>query len=289
MTITTIAQPSRLSPPKLKIAILLNSYRSPFIAEIRDSYTRSIGAVSPESQLSFFYPADHYGNDSLAFPDPESFDLIVVGGGNADPRKKHAWILRVHKFILDVVAHHPRKKMVGLCWGHQTISMLFGGEIVDMDVPELGVTESKLTPAGSQFFSSPKRTPTAHCHVEAPGQGGILRLQQHHRRAVGTPPRGFYELLAGNQSFLSHNNSILTFQGHPEKDARCAKLRIGDAMRWFGVEVGDHVAMGRIQRDMERQHDGHEVWGRVFEWVREKGSGVGMEVHHSAHGGGMHL
>ncbi|KAK4225052.1 class I glutamine amidotransferase-like protein [Podospora fimiseda] len=281
MTITTHHhhQPSRLGlspPPKLKIAILLNSYRSPFIAEIRDSYTRSIGAVSPESHLSFFYPADHYGNDSLAFPDPELFDLIVVGGGNADPRKKHAWILRVHKFILDVVAHHPRKKIVGICWGHQTISMLFGGEIVDMDVPELGVTESKLTPSGTQFFS-------------AIGQGGILRLQQHHRRAVGTPPRGFHELLAGNQSFLSHNNSILTFQGHPEKDARCAKLRIGDAMRWFGVELGDHAAMGRIQRDMERQHDGHEVWGRVLEWVREKGSGVGMMDHHSVHGGGMHL
>ncbi|KAK4163888.1 class I glutamine amidotransferase-like protein [Cladorrhinum sp. PSN259] len=298
MTITILTH-HRPSTPPLKIAILLNSYRSSFISEIRDSYTRSISAVSPDAQLSFFYPADHFGNDSLAFPDPDLFDLIVIGGGNVNPRKRHAWILSVHKFILEEVVPR-RKKMLGICWGHQTLSMLFGGEVVDMEVPELGVTESKLTPTGTQFFSSncsasPKRfshsNSNSHALETAGGQGlgGILRLQQHHRREVGTAPKGFHEILANNQSFLSHNNAILTFQGHPEKDARCAKLRIGDAARWFqGTESGgDHAAMmGRIQRDMERQHDGAEVWRRVFEWVKEKPL-AGMEVH--GHGGVVHL
>ncbi|KAK4097612.1 class I glutamine amidotransferase-like protein [Parathielavia hyrcaniae] len=250
-TDTTTTANNNTSP--LRIAILLNSFRSPFIAEIRDSYVRSIGAVAPDAALAFFHPADKADD----FPDPGAFDLIVVGGSNADPRKKHQWILRVHQFILDVVARHPRKKLCGICWGHQTISMLFGAELVDMETPELGVTEAKLTPAGRGFF--PRQ-----------GGDGVVLLQQHHRRAVGTPPRGFSELLVGNQSFLSHNNTILTFQGHPEKDARCARLRIRDATRWFGVEGDDNAALAYIEQAMERPHDGAEVWGRVLEWARER-------------------
>ncbi|KAK3295204.1 class I glutamine amidotransferase-like protein [Chaetomium fimeti] len=253
--------PTRLQPP-LRIAILLNSYRSPFITEIRDSYVRSTGAVAgDDAELTFFLPAEKPDD----FPDPDAFDLIVVGGGNADPRKRHPWILRVHKFILDVVANHPRTKLCGICWGHQTISMLFGAELVDMETPELGVTDAKLTPVGRRFF-------------ERQSGNGAVRLQQHHRRGVGTPPRGFYELLVGHQAFLSHNRAILTLQGHPEKDAHCAKLRVRDATRWFGVDEGDKAALLQFEMAMDREHDGPEVWDRIFEWAREEHPGHGVRL-----------
>ncbi|KAH6635779.1 class I glutamine amidotransferase-like protein [Chaetomium tenue] len=253
--------PTRIQPP-LRVAVLLNSYRSPFIAEIRDSYVRSTGAVAgDDAELTFFLPAEKPDD----FPDPDAFDLIVVGGGNADPRKKHPWILRVHKFILDVVANYPRTKLCGICWGHQTISMLFGAELVDMETPELGVTEAELTPAGSRFF-------------EREDGNGIVRLQQHHRRGVGTPPRGFHELLVGNQAFLSHDRTILTMQGHPEKDAQCAKLRVRDATRWFGLNEDDKAALLRIERAMDREDDGPEVWARIFEWAREEHPGYGVHL-----------
>lgn len=178
------------SPNPLKIAILLNSYRSPFITEIRDSYIRSLAAVAPDCSLTFFYPADKPGHQ---FPDPSAFDLIVIGGGNADPRKRHAWILAVHAFILDVVAHQQQglavAKLCGICWGHQTISMLFGGEVGDMEVPEVclpalpwrvraagllmgsvvGRDRVETHPTGSTIFaplshspSSPSRTRLGH-------------------------------------------------------------------------------------------------------------------------------
>jgi hypothetical protein len=119
------------------------------------------------------------------------------------------------------------------------------------------VTEAKLTPAGRRFF--PSR-----------GLEGTLRLQQHHRRAVGKAPQGFTELVAGNQGFLSHDNTILTLQGHPEKDAQCAKLRIHDATRWYGIDVDDHAARAAILRSMELPHHGAEVWERILRWAREK-------------------
>jgi glucosinolate gamma-glutamyl hydrolase len=117
--------------PPLRIAILLNSYRSPFIAEIRDSYIRTLSHTP--HHLTFYYPAE----DATSFPDPALFDLIVIGGGNADPRKRHPWILRVHRFILEVVEKWPGKKILGICWGHQTICMLFGSGIEDMEGPEV--------------------------------------------------------------------------------------------------------------------------------------------------------
>lgn len=116
----------------LNIAILLNSWRSRFIEAIRDSYIRTIGAVSPDSKLHFFYPVE---KDD--FPDPDEFDLIIIGGSNVDPRQNWPWMLRMHAFILRLVKDYPRKKICGICWGHQTIARLFGGDIVDMETPEV--------------------------------------------------------------------------------------------------------------------------------------------------------
>lgn len=92
-----------------------------------------------------------------------------------------------------------------------------------------------------------------------------------------TAPKGFHELIAGRQAFLSHNNAILTFQGHPEKDARTAKLRVRDAARWHGMDMGDAIAMGELVGRMEVEHDGLEVWRGVLRWVRE-GAGAGVGV-----------
>lgn len=187
-----------------------------------------------------------------------------------DPRKKHPWILRVQRYALDLIdgieeGKWRGKKVVGICWGHQTLGMLGGGEVVDCEVPELGVTSSTLTPAGLRFFSC------------GPRKDGTLRLQQHHRRRLGRSPRGFTELLAENQAFISHNNAILTFQGHPEKDARAAKRRIGDAARWYGTDMNDQGAVNELLRQIEAEHDGREVWERILRWV-----GEGVHVRESA-------
>lgn len=198
------------SPNPLKIAILLNSYRSPFITEIRDSYIRSLAAVAPDSSLTFFYPADKPGH---LFPDPSAFDLIVIGGGNADPRMRHAWILAVHAFILDVVAHQQQElavaKLCGICWGHQTISMLFGGDVGDMEVPEVcvpalpwrvraagllmgsvaGRDRVETHTAGSTFFSPPSPPLPSRSPPPSSPPPGRTRLR-HDPPPATPPPRG---------------------------------------------------------------------------------------------------
>jgi GMP synthase-like glutamine amidotransferase len=127
--------------PALQIAILLNSYRSQNISKYRQSYEITLKRVCPSAGLRFFYPADpaQRSEDSEALPDPDKFDLIVIGGGNVDARKTHAWIVEVKAFVLRVVTEYPDKKMCGICWGHQVISLVLGGEIAEMAGYEVGV------------------------------------------------------------------------------------------------------------------------------------------------------
>ncbi|CAJ2506259.1 Uu.00g003890.m01.CDS01 [Anthostomella pinea] len=237
----------------LRIAILLNSYRSRFLPAIRNSYERTLGGVCPAGTESvFFEPANRQGD----FPDPARFDLIVVGGSNVNPRKSHPWILEVHEFLRGVVRRWPQRKILGICWGHQTICRVFGGVVVDAAVPEMGVATVGLTEQGRQFF-----------HEAA--VPGCFKLHQHHRREVAAAPPGFAHLARGNQCLLNASNTILTFQGHPEKDAETARLRMHDSMRWFGFDAVDEKAWARLEQMIEMEHDGDMVWRRILDWVRE--------------------
>ncbi|KAI1866907.1 hypothetical protein JX265_007483 [Neoarthrinium moseri] len=249
------------APPRpLSIAILLNSYKSRFLPAIQASYVRTISAVAPDAELSFFEPAN-----KGEFPDPASFDLIVFGGANVDARRSHPWILKLHDFLRELVLRHPNKKVLGICWGHQTIARVFGGEIADMDVPEMGVTTIELTDAGRQFF--PHAT-----------SSGVLSIQQHHRREVALPGKGFRQLAFENQVLINEKNSILTLQGHPEKDAQTARLRMHDSMRWYGFDALDEKSWAKLDAQIESEHEGQIIWQRILEWVDEPVLGSGMRM-----------
>ncbi|XDG00616.1 hypothetical protein ABKA04_000231 [Annulohypoxylon sp. FPYF3050] len=246
------APPGAEQPP-LRIAILLNSYRSRLLPAIRSSYERTIGAVAPSARLAFYEPA----NKSGEFPDPAHFDLIVFGGSNVDPRKSHQWILDVHHFVRRLVYEYPEKKVLGICWGHQTISRVFGGSVVDAAYPEMGVATVNLTEAGRRFFPEAATV-------------GSFKLQQHHRREVAVPPPTFTQLAHGNQVLLNRTNTVLTFQGHPEKDGETARLRLHDSLRWYGFDAAiDEKAWIRLQELIFAEHDGPAVWKRILEWVWE--------------------
>lgn len=120
----------------------------------------------------------------------------------------------------------------------------------------MGVTSVNLTEQGCRFFPDS-------------ASGGSVRIQQHHRREVAKAPEGFVQLAQANQVLLNEHNTILTFQGHPEKDAETARLRMHDSMRWFGFGELDEKAWAKLELQIEMEHEGPMIWKRVFDWVRE--------------------
>lgn len=82
-------------------------------------------------------------------------------------------------------------------------------------------------------------------------------------------PKGFCELAHQRQCLVNDGNTILTFQGHPEKDAQTAKLRIADSKRWFGTDLHDHHAVTSLMAILDQEDDGKEIWRRILTWANE--------------------
>jgi GMP synthase-like glutamine amidotransferase len=235
----------------LKIAVLINGFEGPNTAAVRASFVSAITAASVSIQnsssptIDFFDPVV-----TQIHPDPSKYDLIVLSGGTVDPMGSDPWVLKLQGFLRSTIKDHPKQKMVGICWGHQTICVALGGTVGSMDAAEIGVRQINLTDEGTKMFPFAK--------------GGHAKIHEFHRREIKVPPEGFDSLAEGNQVFLSETDTVLTFQGHPEMNADLAKSLLASSPAYMGVEEGQKEALAK---NMESIHDGVHIWQRILAWV----------------------
>lgn len=162
------------------------------------------------------------------------------------------WVLKLQNYLRTTVAEHPKQKIVGICWGHQTTSVSFGGMVGNMDGPEIGVHTMTLTPRGREMFPS--------------AADGKLRIHEFHRREIKNPAEGFVPLAEGNQSFVNEKNTILTFQGHPELNSGLARNFVETTPAYMGLD-GEKKA--GLMESAGLEHDGVRIWERILRWVKE--------------------
>jgi GMP synthase-like glutamine amidotransferase len=237
----------------LKIAVLINGFEGPNSPATRASFVSAITAASASIRnsatpiIDFFDPVV-----AQVHPDRSNYDLIVLSGGTADPMGSDPWVLKLQAFLRAAIKDYPKQKMVGICWGHQTICAALGGTVGRMDAAEIGVTRIELTKAGSEMF------PFAN--------NGGMQIHEFHRREIKVPAKGFIPLAEGNQAFLSGTNTIVTFKGHPEMNTDLAKSLLASAPAYMGVEEGQKEM---LTENMESAHDGVHIWERILAWVSE--------------------
>ncbi|KAK7538553.1 putative copper/iron-regulated glutamine amidotransferase [Phyllosticta citribraziliensis] len=242
-----------------RIAILKNTPSA--IATVptsSDSFITALSAVAPGAQLDFYDPieAQEYPADAGA-----AYDLIILSGGTADINAPEPWVLKMLQFVRQLVKARAEgrtgAKVVGICWGHQAVHVALGGRMEAMGAsgPEMGVTTIGLTGEGSHFFDFAAEKKSYDIH-------------EFHKRQIVDPAPGFVPLAKQNQCFVSNDNSILTFQGHPEMSAKLAQSLLANASTYTQTMREDEQR--DIARRMEKEHDGQAILERVVRWVYEK-------------------
>ncbi|MFT7246085.1 MAG: GMP synthase-like glutamine amidotransferase [Candidatus Azotimanducaceae bacterium] len=129
-------------------------------------------------------------------------DGYLITGSRRSVYEDEPWILELGKYVVRL--HEARTPLVGICFGHQMIALVLGGNTEPAEAGwGVGVHKSRVL--GQEPFMDPPQEE--------------LQLIVSHKDQVNHLPAGA-ELLATSEfcpnSMFRIGNHILAFQGHPE-------------------------------------------------------------------------
>jgi len=156
---------------------------------------------------------------------PTTFDVdgFVVTGSRASVYWDEPWIPRVKEWASGAIDR--RLPALGVCWGHQLLADVLGGEVAAMDAYELGYATIERTTDDSRLLAGVDDTFTA--------------FATHSDSVVELPPGA--ELLAANDRAIHafRKDDVYGVQFHPEYDPQTAR-RVTAAKR-DGEATDDRV------------------------------------------------
>jgi GMP synthase-like glutamine amidotransferase len=135
------------------------------------------------------------------FPDPRACDAYLVTGSRHSVYDDLPWIASLADFVADVLAQ--RRRVVGICFGHQLIAHHFGGE-------------TRAADGGWCVGMQPAQVVDRACWMDPPADA--FKLLVSHRDQVVRLPPGARVFAVSRQCPLAGFvlGDALTFQGHPE-------------------------------------------------------------------------
>jgi GMP synthase-like glutamine amidotransferase len=189
----------------MRIGILqTDSVLEQFVAQHGD-YPDMFRAVlaHPEALPPGMAPPEFLDIDvrSGRYPLPDACDGYVITGSRHSVYDPLPWIAPLVDFLRAALAH--RRRVVGICFGHQLVAHFFGGETRAADGGWcVGVQSAEV------LEQQPWMTP----RVER-----LALLSSHKDQVVGLPP-GAQLFARGDRCPVAGFvlDDVLTFQGHPE-------------------------------------------------------------------------
>ncbi|OCH96753.1 GMP synthase [Legionella jamestowniensis] len=151
-------------------------------------------------------------------------DAYLISGSRHGVNDDFAWIRKLEEFVLCL--HQARKKIIGICFGHQLIAKVLGGKVVAANGWGIGISSNKITQRKSWML---------------PAQNNLNLIVSHQDQVVELPSEA--EILASSDFcpvyMMQINNHLLTVQGHPEFTKAYSQALIEQRKTLFGEELAN--------------------------------------------------
>jgi GMP synthase-like glutamine amidotransferase len=176
--------------------------------EVRESLVGDFGEY-PEMFSRIIQGADptiecrEYDALNLEYPDDiDEVDAYLITGSKFSVYDDEEWIRTLGRFVQTL--HARKKKLIGICFGHQLIAHVLGGRTEKSSEGWLiGVNNHELNAEGRAFTGSDKG----------------FKVICSHQDQVTVPAEGSVTLAGSQQcpfAMCKIGDHILTIQGHPE-------------------------------------------------------------------------
>lgn len=169
------------------------------------------------------------------FPDPGACDAYLITGSRHSVYDDLPWIPRLAEFVGEALAR--RRRVVGICFGHQLLAHYFGGE-------------TRAAAGGWCVGAHRAEVIERPPWMDPPAPG--FRLLVSHRDQVARLPPGARTFAVSEECPIAGFvlDGVLTFQGHPEFSAGYAGDLMGGRRRMLGEEVY-RAGMASLDQDMD--------------------------------------
>ena len=215
--------------------------------EYPDMFERLVLAADPSATFSVWDVEEGvYPSDS----DVDTVDGFIITGSKSSAYADKEWIRNLERLVQEL--HAKRKKMVGICFGHQVIARALGGTVEKSD---------KGWGVGVNVYNVSELPAQGDDEVRG-GGSGVLKLVASHQDQVTVLPPGARTVVSNdhceNAGFIIGDH-VLTLQGHPEFSAEYSEAIMAFRHDMIGAE---RVAQGRASL-VTHQHEGP----RVARWM----------------------
>jgi GMP synthase-like glutamine amidotransferase len=169
----------------------------PEFGEYPDMFIALLGQLDPTLEFEV------YDVEAGEYPeDIDEVDAYLITGSKSSVYDDKPWIAELMEFVREL--DRRRKKLVGICFGHQLVAQALGGK----------------TEKSAKGWGMGLHTHTFNSTPSWYDQGGsALDILVSHQDQVVTPAPGA-KVLAGSDfcenAVCQIGDHILTFQGHPE-------------------------------------------------------------------------
>lgn len=195
------AQPARLRVGILQTDTVREEFREEF-GDYPSMFIRLLESANRKRAQPHDLTIDFYISQNFEFPDVQDHDAYLITGSRHSVYEDLPWIRTLVEFVTAALA--ARRKMIGICFGHQLLAHYFGGETsAAADGWSVGVQHIRL------LCDEPWMDPAAsEIGLLSSHKDQVLRLPKAARviaSSVQCPNAGF-----------TMGDQVLTLQGHPE-------------------------------------------------------------------------